>query len=345
MPESRSVTIVGGGLAGLTLGIGLRQRDVPVAVIEAGCYPRHRVCGEFISGRGLGTLRRLGLYESLIEAGASVARSVGFCSSRKSCEPRNLPTPALCISRHLLDELLAREFLRLGGHLRVGERWHGDRSAEGVVLASGRMPHSGEEGGSWFGIKIHARNVQTVADLEMHLFADGYIGVCKVSPDTVNVCGLFRRRDCGKRTACDVRERLSGPRGSLLQQRLAGVQIDESTFCSVAGLSYRPQRVAMQTACCIGDALTMTPPVTGNGMSMAFEAAELALPPLTAYSEAKLDWPEARHLVAQNCDAAFTRRLRWAGWLHRLLFVPAVQETLALKGPLWLWTTLFAKTR
>ena len=45
----RAVTIIGGGLAGLTLGIGLRQRGVPVTISEAGDYPRHRVCGEFIS--------------------------------------------------------------------------------------------------------------------------------------------------------------------------------------------------------------------------------------------------------------------------------------------------------
>src|ERR1035441_4912314 len=34
-------------LLGLTLGIGLRQRGIPVTVLEAGHYPRHRVCGEF----------------------------------------------------------------------------------------------------------------------------------------------------------------------------------------------------------------------------------------------------------------------------------------------------------
>jgi hypothetical protein len=58
---SEIVTIVGGGLAGLTLGIGLRQRGVPITVWEARRYPRHRVCGEFISGGGQSSLARLGL--------------------------------------------------------------------------------------------------------------------------------------------------------------------------------------------------------------------------------------------------------------------------------------------
>src|SRR5689334_24684769 len=65
---AKAITIVGGGLAGLTLGIGLRQRDVPVTVVEAGTYPRHRVCGEFISGRGQDSLQRLGLLAKLQSA-------------------------------------------------------------------------------------------------------------------------------------------------------------------------------------------------------------------------------------------------------------------------------------
>jgi 2-polyprenyl-6-methoxyphenol hydroxylase-like FAD-dependent oxidoreductase len=41
--------IIGGGLAGLSLGIALRHRGLPVTIREAGHYPRHRVCGEFIT--------------------------------------------------------------------------------------------------------------------------------------------------------------------------------------------------------------------------------------------------------------------------------------------------------
>ncbi len=80
MSALRPITIVGGGLAGLTLGIGLRQRGIPATVIEAGHYPRHRVCGEFMSGRGVEVLERLGLREALERAGAVEARSAMFFS-------------------------------------------------------------------------------------------------------------------------------------------------------------------------------------------------------------------------------------------------------------------------
>ena len=49
----KTVHIVGGGLAGLTLGLRLRQLDVPVELYEAGSYPRHRVCGNTSAVAGM----------------------------------------------------------------------------------------------------------------------------------------------------------------------------------------------------------------------------------------------------------------------------------------------------
>ena len=84
MAAMKPITIVGGGLAGLTLGIGLRQRGVPAALWEAGHYPRHRVCGEFICGRGQETLARLDLRELLERAGAVGADTAAFFSATQS---------------------------------------------------------------------------------------------------------------------------------------------------------------------------------------------------------------------------------------------------------------------
>src|SRR5262249_29714111 len=80
MIHLKPITIIGGGLAGLTLGIGLRRQGIPATIWEAGHYPRHRVCGEFISGDGQDSLKRLGLWEHIVEAGASVARTSAFFS-------------------------------------------------------------------------------------------------------------------------------------------------------------------------------------------------------------------------------------------------------------------------
>jgi len=193
MSFPKPITIVGGGLAGLTLGIGLRQRGVPATVWEAARYPRHRVCGEFISGRGLETLARLDLEQLILGAGATRARTAAFFSRRTASRPQTLPRPALCVSRFILDNMLAGEFRRLGGELRAGERWRGTFSGAGVVRATGRSAQPTENGWRWFGLKAHASQVSLTVDLEMHVAPDGYVGLCWLAGDEVNVCGLFRR--------------------------------------------------------------------------------------------------------------------------------------------------------
>lgn len=345
MSTEKPIRIVGGGLAGLTLGIGLRQRGVPVTVWEAGRYPRHRVCGEFISGRGQETLARLGLRSHFIEAGARAAQMAAFFSPTVGSAARQLPQAALCLSRYAMDDLLARHFRWLGGELRENERWReGDSS---VVRASGRRLQPVVNGWRWFGLKAHARGVQMTADIEMHLLPDGYVGICRLSDTAVNVCGLFRRRSGRPDSPQRWPEQLRGPEGTLLHQRLAEAEFEPDSFCSVAGLFLGARRAAAQAECCVGDALTMIPPVTGNGMSMAFESAELAIEPLAAYSRGEISWATARQTIARRCDEAFAQRLVWAGRLQQIMLAPGLQNALVCLAPrwAWFWRVLFARTR
>ena len=346
MPEAKPITIVGGGLAGLTLGIGLRQRGVPVTIQEVGNYPRHRVCGEFISGRGQDTLARLGLNELLAQAGAVRAHSSAFFSATRSTLPRPLPSAAICLSRFTLDALLAKEFRRLGGELTEGNRFAGD-FGEGIVRATGRRAQAEQGGVRWFGLKVHARNVALAADLEMHVSPQGYVGLCKINGGEVNVCGLFRKRADETGAPKNGRELLRGQPGSPLRERLADAEFDENSFCAVAGISLRPQCAAARTEICVGDAITMIPPVTGNGMSMAFESAELAVAPLVAWSRGELSWNIARQKIARDCDAAFARRLAWAKWLQRLVLTPSLQNPLVALAARsdWFWRQAFERTR
>jgi menaquinone-9 beta-reductase len=343
---AESVTIVGGGLAGLTLGIGLRQLGVPVTVWEAGRYPRHRVCGEFISGAGQGSLARLGLLGGLQNADASAAGSAAFFAGKTMVAARPLRQAALCVSRFVLDAWLARQFQELGGALRSGARWRGEFGS-GLVRTSGRRAEPVTDGWRLFGLKVHARDVALEADLEMHFVPAGYVGLCQLAGGAVNICGLFRSQAAVPDLARHWRDWLGGPAASVLHARLAGARFDKDSFCSVAGLCLLPQRATQHDECCLGDALTMIPPVTGNGMSMAFESAELATEPLAQFSRGDLSWAEARQEIARRCDQRFTPRLRWAAWLQRALFQPTARSVLMfLAGRSeWFWQRIFDRTR
>src|SRR5207253_9984563 len=100
---------------------------------------------------------------------------------------------ALCLSRFTMDALLADQFQNCGGELRPKQRWRENGVQEGIVHASGRRAQPVENGWRWFGIKVHARNVPLIADLEMHASPNGYVGICRLNEQEVNVCGLFRR--------------------------------------------------------------------------------------------------------------------------------------------------------
>lgn len=349
MSFPKPITIVGGGLAGLTLGIGLRRRGVPVAVWEAGHYPRHRVCGEFISGNGPAVLKRLGLLARCEAAGAFPARTVVFICGTNRSPVHELKSPALCLSRHAMDALLADEFQKLGGELLANQRWTAKENAEGRVIAAGRRLQISEKNPRWFGVKAHlprGHSVELAADLEMHLSRDGYVGVNRINGGEVNVCGLFRTRDGAQRPESKL-DWLRGEPGSPLHAKLGTAEFEPDSFCAVAGLQLKPQRASERNECCIGDALTLTPPVTGNGMSMAFESAELAIEPLEAYSRGQTSWTETRTQIARHCDAAFQPRLAWARRLQWMMRSPSLQSWLGgfLLRSDRLWQLMFARTR
>jgi flavin-dependent dehydrogenase len=346
MSAPKLITIVGGGLAGLTLGIALRKKEIPVAIFEAGNYPRHRVCGEFISGRGLEILDAFGLKQKILDAGAIRAETAAFFFAKSNPPARRLPAPALCLSRFVMDKLLADEFQKSGGELRTGERRSQNDAGEGIVRASGRRLRPVENGRHWFGLKAHAKNVSLAADLEMHVFKNGYVGLCRLNHGEVNACGLFHR-DGKSGTGQNGFDLLRGNPGTILRERLAKAAFDENSFCSVAGLSLRPQRASEKAGCCIGDALTMIPPVTGNGMSLAFESAQIAAGPLAAFSHGGVSWTQAQQTIARLCDQTFSRRLAWAKWLQRFMLAPSLQNPLLVFASRneWFWRMAFERTR
>jgi 2-polyprenyl-6-methoxyphenol hydroxylase-like FAD-dependent oxidoreductase len=148
-------------------------------------------------------------------------------------------------------------------------------------------------------------------------------------------------------SASSAKALIRGAPGTTLGARLEKATWLEDSFCSVAGLQLRPQRAADSQECRLGDALTMIPPVTGNGMSMAFEAAEMALEPLTAYARSEISWDQARRAIATASDVAFRQRLFWGRLLQTLMFSRALHSRLGslLLDSGTLWQLLFERTR
>jgi flavin-dependent dehydrogenase len=322
----RPLEIIGGGLAGLALGCALRREGVPVILHEAGDYPRHRVCGEFITGLGDATITRLGLAPAL--AGALAHRRVAWFHRDGPPQSHALPSPARAISRFALDARLAEMFTALGGDLRVRSRVDPPKVSEGKIFATGRRRATASP---WIGLKLHAHDLPLAHDLEMHLGENCYAGLARVERGAVNVCGLFRR-GLATGTGADLLLRCLRAAGlAALADRLAHAAIEDASVCAVAALGF-DRRPPAADRLCLGDAIALIPPFTGNGMAMAFQSAELALDPLLAYARGAIAWPDAVRATQRAQRKKFRVRLASAGALHPFLLGPRRQRWIAALG-------------
>lgn len=328
----REITIIGGGMAGLTLGNLLRTAGTEVVVHEASAYPRHKVCGEFICGAGERLLRANGMGECL--TGGKRHTTVAWHDHGRLLRQVRLPVPAVGLSRHCMDLRLAELLRRRGGRvLERSRQREGDLEQPGWAWATGRRPVRSE----WIGIKAHFLGLPISADLEMHVGSGGYVGVSGVEDDRVNICGMFRWRNESDQRIQRAKMLSMACRSAGLEslaERLAEGRIDAASITTVAGLQFGWTNAAHNRAgehfCMVGDRSGSIPPFTGNGMSLAIEGAVLAAPVLADFASGEITWRSACQRIASENRRRFGRRLRVAGLLHRAMLSAGGRQTLLL---------------
>ena len=322
----REIKIVGGGPAGLWLGIELRKRGVPVRVLEAGHYPRHKICGEFLAPRNRQLLEYPPLARLLKNCPA--ASSVAWYLLPHSNRPARfqLPSPARIVTRHFFDAALCEMLQEMGGQVETGARVAVETAlAEGWVLASGRGKET--RACRWIGLKAHFQGVSLAADLEMHTGRGAYVGLCEVSPGIVNVSGLFRTSKIPNGAGRNWPSLLKKFGLSRLAQRLEHAQLVPGSLCSVSHLRFGWNPCAQLLR--VGDARAVIPPLAGNGLSLALETASLAADILECWSSCSLSWKLAVQEAHRACHRRLARRLRWAIAAQHLIFLPWAQHIVA----------------
>ena len=337
--EMKSVTIAGGGLAGLALGIALRRRSIPVQVLEAAAFPRHRVCGEFISGIKQEELIALSI-DDLFKPAEKHRETAWFDGARPMLRA-TLPETAYGLSRHHLDAALAERFVALGGELHTSTRFKGDAS-EGTVIATGRPQRTSP----WLGLKAHFEDLPLSADLEIHLATAAYVGLTRVENDRVNVSGLFHRTNPLQGGGQALAKAVEDAGLPDLAQRLRTARMDVTSFKGVNRFQLGWQKNDDE-AVRIGDAAIMIPPFTGNGMTMALQSALCTVEPLTRWGIGQCSWSTAAAAIRRAHCRRFSSRLRWARALQWVLMRPLGRRfCAALITKRWIsFETLYRKVR
>jgi menaquinone-9 beta-reductase len=114
------VIVIGAGPAGSAISTLLAQEGYSVLLLEKGVFPRDKVCGDFVSPKGLFYLKRLGCYEQIAARGLTPIRGTSVYLNGSKLYEGSLPhlpgypSFAHAIPRNELDEILFRRAQQAG---------------------------------------------------------------------------------------------------------------------------------------------------------------------------------------------------------------------------------------
>ncbi|MEO8042402.1 MAG: NAD(P)/FAD-dependent oxidoreductase [Acidobacteriota bacterium] len=359
-PQSK-IVIAGAGPAGASLAIRLTTLGIETVLIERERFPRHKLCGEFISPECLKHFESLGVLENMLSAGGDrILETRFFESGGKSVA---VPTRwfgegdfALSLSRAEMDNRLLDRAKEIGVTVHEATAVTDIESEDGRVVAVRTRTANGDirdihadlfvdaTGRSRIltklvekkqdvaqplvkpelvGFKAHLRDVDLARGLcEIYSFQGGYAGLSHVEDGLFNLCFLIK--------AATVRS-IGSDAAELVKQvvtrnKRAAVTLREATaigdWLAVSIDSFGTKNTSAATNLfTVGDAAAFIDPFTGSGMVMAFESAEVLANAITAGSQSSVQ-------IAREYQAAyrekFANRLRVCSMLRRTAFMPNV---------------------
>ena len=378
--EVKDLLIVGGGPAGAAAALEARQHGLAVSIWERDRFPRHKVCGEFLSAESLSALEEeipLAAYHP------AVIRRSEFISPRGRVHGFPLPHPAQGLSRRVLDEALWRAARSRGAEVHEGEGvrrvsqqvgtrsdgssclWEldsmGGRNDRGRALIvsagrwwslegiSGPTKNHGEREGAWLGAKAHFAGLLPRDAVEMYYFPGGYCGLAPIEGGLYNACCLVHRSLAQEGSAIAAFAAwITGISGhhALAERLRPGSQFSKTV--ATAPVKPARRRSNIQGALLAGDAAGFLDPFTGDGISIALQSGRLAARVLAGClrnRSASEGIAQAAEIYRRKLDEAVGGSYRLAGILRALVRAPSwLQESVAASLP-WLGARLEAETR
>jgi flavin-dependent dehydrogenase len=344
------LAVIGGGPAGSSSAITAARLGAKVLLLEAREFPRHKVCGEFVSAEALDVLSDLfqaaPTSEALFSKAPIVDRTRIFQGTRV-VEARVSPS-ALSIPRYDLDSELwnaaQRSAVETRAHCEV-LAIEGDGSfqlrtslgafaAKALVVAAGRWSQFTPDrtippGPKWIGLKAHFREANPASSSDLYFFENGYCGVQPVAEDTVNACAMVRSDRAT--TLPEVFQ--SNP--SLAERARDWEQLIPTV--STAPLVYRAPSATRGNVIFAGDAAAFIDPFVGDGISIALRSGQLAAHSINKFLSGETTIGEAVAHYQREYARQFEPLLSVASRVRSLLSLPlaarlAIFELLRLPG-------------
>jgi len=318
-------------VAGCAASIALARRGRVVTLIEREPTPRHKVCGEFLSGEALEDLNALGIDVSSL--GAVPIDYVRLAAAGRAAEAP-LPFSAASLTRKALDTALVAQAIAAGVRVERGRsvqalartahnEWQATlddgttREAPTVFLATGKHDLRGharpEDPERWIAFKMYfrlapAQAAELARASELMLYPGGYGGIQPVEGGIANLCCVVQQRHFAR-----VGNRWENFLAKIQQycphlaMRLAGAEPLLAHPIAVTHIPYGYIRGTSENGLyCIGDQAAVIPSFTGDGISIALHTARCAVAAYLAAEPAPLFQAKLRSaLLAQMRLAQF----------------------------------------
>jgi len=354
------LAIIGGGPAGTSAAITAARMGAKVVLFEARDFPRHRVCGEFVSAESLDLLA--GMLQNTPQAASVFANAPVIDRTRLLLGKRVIEAAvspaALSISRYDLDAFLWDAAQSAGVEVHSNceviasdgdgpftlQTSDGDHRSKALIVAAGRWSQFTSDrtlppGPKWIGLKAHYREPNAELSTDLYFFTNGYCGVQPVATDVVNACAMVRS-DCA--TSLEQVFALH-PK---LAERAAGWHALMSPV-STAPLVYREPQPVSDSMIFVGDAAAFIDPFAGDGISIALRSGRVAAECLREFLSGRSSLVDAVAAYQREYNRQFAPLISAASRIRSLFSLPeiakpAVFELLRLPG---LIPYLIRKTR
>jgi flavin-dependent dehydrogenase len=339
-------------VAGSSAAHVLAQWGWDVVLLEQHEFPRHKVCGEFLSPEAQASLKAMGLYRPVKHLSPALIERAKLVSRTGLAARMVLPGQAWGISRFALDAALASAAEESGADLQVGamvtavtqtekgfevavRSKYGSTliRARAVLAACGRYsrrnlpPKARSRRPAYVGVKCHYEGVTMPPQVELFFFPGGYAGVGPVEGGRVNLCLLAPQAAFGQ-AGKGIQSMLAWAIGQNreLARRLAGGRSLTETEVAVAPVDIHRPAAPWDGIACLGDTAVMIPPLCGDGMAMALRSAELCVPLAHDFLHGHLS-PAAWAAAYQSAwKREFSRAVRLGCYLQTILSAPILAE-------------------
>ena len=337
MPESQTdAVIIGGGLAGLAAAIHIAKSGSKVTLIEKKDYPRHKVCGEYLSLEALPLLDDLGVS---LHHRPKVTRTILSIQSGQSISA-DLPLGGIGISRHFLDHALYGSALEAGVEVFTKEAvksWEMDNSeflvmthrgrvfrSRALIDAHGKPPWPGQTaaGRRQVGVKQYYDLPFDEDLVVLHNFEGGYGGAVQVETGLVDVAYMVSEKVFSRYKDPSLLEEYILHGNPQLRRILKEGRPVLDRRLTISNFVLGPRRMHRDGALMAGDAAAMIPPATGNGMAMALHSGRLAGKFTSQFLQESMSRKEMTLAYERAWKKMMGRRLQWGGLIQDLMESP-----------------------